>query len=93
MRINANEDDGSQDDDTWAMQELISEVEQGIIAKRKLWAYEIAYYKGMDEPAGFDCSNCGGEVFKVDQGEYWHYWCPDCGADSADSDSREDDEK
>lgn len=51
MRINANEDEG-QDDDTWAMQELISEVEQGIIAKKKLWAYEIAYYKGEDESNG-----------------------------------------
>lgn len=48
MRINANEDEG-QDDDTWAMQELISEAEQGIISRNKLLAYEISYYKGESE--------------------------------------------
>ena len=37
------------DNDEWAMQELINDVERGLIAKRKLWAYEIAYYKGSDE--------------------------------------------
>lgn len=42
--------------------------------------------KRGDTPAGFDCSNCGGPIFKVNHDDYWHYWCPDCGADSADRD-------
>lgn len=51
MRINANEDEG-QDGDVWAMQVLISEAEQGIIARNKLQAFEISYYKGEDESNG-----------------------------------------
>lgn len=40
-----------------------------------------------DRVAGFECSNCGGEILICTHDTYWHYYCPDCGADSADDES------